>query len=158
MLDWLFKRSEFLKNIFKKIKKDISIILISQSHQQEQLKALADVQQLSSEKIARFEGMFETLKQVQVQNKSKTSLRQVQEKYIIHRLRQSKKTIAKQKILDYAVKQKIPIPEIKVKLMSELNISKASFYNYINELMTDGSLSPSLSPKSVLFRQNLDKQ
>ena len=42
--------------------------------------------------------------------------------------------------------------------MSRLNISKASFYNYVNELMQEGSLSPSLSPKCVLFRQNLDNK
>lgn len=97
--------------------------------------------------IAQLKGAVETL--MKVQRKSKTSLRQVQEKTLIHRLRQARKEQAKQQILEF-VKQKIPIPSIKIKVMSKLGISKASFYNYVNELITEGSLSPSLRQRHRL--------
>jgi len=99
----------------------------------------------------------QVLVQVQVQNKSKTSLKHVQEKALIHKFRQSRKQQSKQLILEFT-EQKIPIADIKIKVMSRFNISKASFYNYVNDLMQEGSLSPSLSPKCVLFRQKLDKE
>lgn len=95
--------------------------------------------------------------QKQVQNKSKTGLRQVQEKALIHKFRQSRKQQSRQLILEFAA-QEIPIADMRIKVMSKFNISKASFHNYVNGLIQEGSLSPSLSPKCVLFRQKLDKE
>ena len=65
-------------------------------------------------------------------NKSKTSLRQVQEQRVIQAFRRTKKQVAKDRILE--MQKNTPIPSIKAKLMQELGISKASFYNYLKEL------------------------
>ena len=65
-------------------------------------------------------------------DKSKTSLKQTQEKRVIQAFRRTKKQLAKERILE--MQKNTPIPTIKVKLMQELGISKASFYNYLKEL------------------------
>lgn len=90
---------------------------------------------------------------------SKTSLRQVQERYVLNKFRQSKKKIAKEKIIEYT-QQNIPIPNIKIKIMNELNISKASFYNYVNELVREGSLKvqESKSLNKELESKSLNKE
>ncbi len=68
-------------------------------------------------------------------SKSKTSLRQIQENKVIRALTQTKKQIAKEKISE--LRGSMSIANIKDKLISELGISKASFYNYLKELDND---------------------
>ncbi len=67
-----------------------------------------------------------------IKSRSKGSLRQVQENRVIHAFRQTKKQIAKGRIQQML--KNVPVPSIKTKLMQELGISKASFYNYLKEL------------------------
>lgn len=148
MIDWLLKRSKFLRSLRVQIRKDLDNNL---DLLEKRLNNRIDTILITAlDKIKTSESPRSLNKE-----KSKTSLRQTQENKIIQAFRQTKKQIAKQRIQE--LQENMSIPSIKIKLMNELGISKASFYNYLKEIDRDTNISKvQISPRSLnkskLFR------
>ncbi len=125
MIDWILKKSAYLKVQEVQIRKDLD------NHLDLLEKRLND--RIDTLLVATLKNL--KVQEVQIspnKNKSKTSLRQIQENKVIQAFRHTKKQVTKQKIRELL--RNTPISSIKTKLMRELGISKASFYNYLKEI------------------------
>jgi len=154
-----------LINSFVRIKQDMDFLYLELRKIKSQVQ-VQDKSKISPSPSPRLEGIERDIARIKesisspspsprlVQDKSKSKSNLDLDKVFPKRNYKLKK-ICKQRIMDLAIKQNIPIPEVKRIIMEELGISKASFYNYMNELMGKGSLSPSLSPKSIKFKQSM---